>query len=194
MLAEQEAWKIAESSGLDLVTILPNFVLGPVLSDRAGGTSVGFLKVWNPLHRTQPHAQLLCEGAFGSMTVRSRGTKPAGCVIHESAEASQPMHCYSGLLAGQHKHHVPLRNMAVEASVMQGIAEGTPAQGTPLICDVRDVARAHVVAAETPSASGRYIVSHGAPLTATALAKALQVGVCGPVHPDMRANTRHAWH
>ncbi len=64
------------------------------------------------------------------------------------------------------------------ASIMQGIAEGTPAQGTPLICDVRDVARAHVLAAETPSASGRYIVSHRAPLTATALSKALQVKTC----------------
>ena len=44
MLAEQEAWKIARSSGLDLVTILPNFVLGPVLSSRADGTSVGLFE------------------------------------------------------------------------------------------------------------------------------------------------------
>ena len=50
-------------------------------------------------------------------------------------------------------------------------------QGTPLICDVRDVARAHVLAAEIPSASGRYIVSHRAPLTATVLSKALQVEI-----------------
>ncbi|CAL5221716.1 g3958 [Coccomyxa viridis] len=99
VVAEQEAWKFAKSSGLDFVTILPNFVLGPVLSSRADGTSVGFLK---------------------------------------------------------------------------GIAEGTPAQGTPLICDVRDVARAHVLAAENPRAAGRYIVSHRAPLTASALSKALQ--------------------
>ena len=58
----------------------------------------------------------------------------------------------------------------------QGIAEGTALQGMPLICDVRDVARAHVLAAEEPSASGRYIISHRAPLTATALSHALQVG------------------
>ena len=45
VLAEQEAWKIAKESGLDLVTILPNFVLGPILSTRTDGTSVGFLKV-----------------------------------------------------------------------------------------------------------------------------------------------------
>ena len=45
VLAEQEAWKSAKQHGLDLVTILPNFVLGPVLSSRADGTSVGFLKV-----------------------------------------------------------------------------------------------------------------------------------------------------
>ena len=62
---------------------------------------------------------------------------------------------------------------------VQGVAEGTALQGTPLICDVRDVARAHVLAAEEPSASGRYIVSHRAPLTATALSKALQV--CFPI-------------
>lgn len=54
VLAEQEAWKIAKASGLDLVTILPNFVLGPVLSTRADGTSVGFLKV-----RTSPMLTIL---------------------------------------------------------------------------------------------------------------------------------------
>ena len=58
---------------------------------------------------------------------------------------------------------------------MQGIAEGKPAEGTPLICDVRDVATAHVLAAEIPSASGRYIVSQRAPVTATYLSKVLRV-------------------
>ena len=48
-------------------------------------------------------------------------------------------------------------------------------EGTPLICDVRDVAAAHVLAAETPSASGRYIVSQRTPVTATYLSKVLRV-------------------
>ncbi len=59
---------------------------------------------------------------------------------------------------------------------MQGIVEGKPVDGTPLICDVRDVARAHVLSAETPSASGRYIVSARAPVTATYLSTILRVG------------------
>ena len=47
----------------------------------------------------------------------------------------------------------------------RGLIEGTAApSGTPIICDVRDVARAHVLAAETPAASGRYIISHAGPL------------------------------
>ncbi|KAK9915197.1 hypothetical protein WJX75_006019 [Coccomyxa subellipsoidea] len=98
-VAEKEAWRIAKETGLDLVAVLPNFVLGPVISCRADGTSVGFLK---------------------------------------------------------------------------GIVEGKPVEGTPLICDVRDVANAHVLAAETPSASGRYIVSQGTPVTATYLSKVLR--------------------
>ena len=57
----------------------------------------------------------------------------------------------------------------------QGLAEGKPAQGTPLICDVRDVAAAHVAAAETPSASGRYIVSQRAPVTAAFVSNLLRV-------------------
>ena len=59
VVAEQEAWKIAKSSGLDLVTILPNFVLGPVLSSRADGTSVGFLKVLGLYNSSRSHAQPL---------------------------------------------------------------------------------------------------------------------------------------
>ena len=44
MLAEREAWALAKEAGLDLVAILPNFVLGPVLSARSSGLSVGFIK------------------------------------------------------------------------------------------------------------------------------------------------------
>ncbi len=44
--AEREAWKIAKEHDLDLVTILPNFILGPALSCHdSKGLSVGFMKV-----------------------------------------------------------------------------------------------------------------------------------------------------
>ena len=44
-VAEREAWKICEAqNNWDLVTINPAFVLGPSLSRRADGTSVGFMK------------------------------------------------------------------------------------------------------------------------------------------------------
>ena len=45
-LAEKEAWKAAKEHGLDLVTVLPNFNLGPALSrQETKGLSVGFMKV-----------------------------------------------------------------------------------------------------------------------------------------------------
>ena len=104
------------------------------------------------------------------------------------------MHHRSRLLL-QHSRHYHLYSVALimtlsSASIVQGIAEGTPAQGTPLICDVRDVARAHVLAAENPRAAGRYIVSHRAPLTASALSKALQVKWCCPLHSSVPAQQR----
>jgi len=43
--AEQAAWEVAKSEGLDLVTINPNFVMGPAISPTAGGTSIGYFKV-----------------------------------------------------------------------------------------------------------------------------------------------------
>ncbi len=87
--AERTAWELAETHGLDLVTILPNFIMGPVLSAALPDpTSVGFLKAW---------------------------------------------------------------------------LEGTPSSGEIVFApDVRDVARAHLLAALSPVASGRYIVSDDA--------------------------------
>lgn len=44
VIAEREAWKLAELYGLDLVTVAPNFILGPLLSTRIDGLSAGFIK------------------------------------------------------------------------------------------------------------------------------------------------------
>jgi len=52
--AERQAWKIAKEHGLGLVTILPNFNLGPALSrQETKGLSVGFMKVSLANHRQQ---------------------------------------------------------------------------------------------------------------------------------------------
>lgn len=59
--------------------------------------------------------------------------------------------------------------------MLQGLIEGKPAEGTPIICDVRDVAAAHVAAAERPAASGRYIVSQRAPITPSFVSEVLRV-------------------
>eukprot|EP00441_Pelagodinium_beii_P044326 CAMPEP_0197629634 /NCGR_PEP_ID=MMETSP1338-20131121/7404_1 /TAXON_ID=43686 ORGANISM="Pelagodinium beii, Strain RCC1491" /NCGR_SAMPLE_ID=MMETSP1338 /ASSEMBLY_ACC=CAM_ASM_000754 /LENGTH=369 /DNA_ID=CAMNT_0043200707 /DNA_START=70 /DNA_END=1179 /DNA_ORIENTATION=+ len=84
-LAERKAWEMAKKLELDLVVINPVLVMGPVMSRRVEGTSVGLMK---------------------------------------------------------------------------GVIEGTPIPMSFPWCDVRDVARAHIKAAENPEASGRYIVAH----------------------------------
>ena len=43
--AERAAWKYAKEHSLDLITILPNFVLGPVITSRVDGLSAQFMQV-----------------------------------------------------------------------------------------------------------------------------------------------------
>lgn len=45
--AEKEAWALAAKHGLDLVTVLPEFIMGPVGTRSAADTSLsaGFMKV-----------------------------------------------------------------------------------------------------------------------------------------------------
>jgi nucleoside-diphosphate-sugar epimerase len=117
--AEEEAWRVAHAKGIDLVTILPNFVLGPPLLAGAGGTSIGYM-----------------------------------------------------------------------VEMIEGRAAPS---GAPVVCDVRDVARAHVLAAESPGASGRYIVSHAGPLPPATVGEVLAERLPGCVvraaeghPPDLR--------
>ena len=52
-------------------------------------------------------------------------------------------------------------DMAMKSLIsMQLLVEGEDPTMMNWITDVRDVARAHVLAAETPTAKGRYIVAH----------------------------------
>ena len=57
---------------------------------------------------------------------------------------------------------------------LQGWLEGKPG-GSPVHCDVRDVAAAHICAAERPAASGRYIVSHASSSNPAEVGRWLQV-------------------
>jgi hypothetical protein len=45
--AEKVAWELAKQHGIDLVTILPNFVMGPAISpaSASGSTSIKYMKV-----------------------------------------------------------------------------------------------------------------------------------------------------
>ena len=42
--------------------------------------------------------------------------------------------------------------------MLQGLIEGTNDTVTPWVCDVRDIARAHVLATEVASAKGRCVI------------------------------------
>lgn len=72
------------------------------------------------------------------------------------AHIMAPAHFSAGWTAAFHLH---LRVLEVSSIALQGWLEGK-AGGSPTHCDVRDVALAHIRAAETPPAAGRYIVSH----------------------------------
>lgn len=60
--------------------------------------------------------------------------------------------------------------------MLQGVLEGKGVSGSGTVfADVRDVARAHVLAAETPEAKGRYIVSQAATTPPQLVARLFQV-------------------
>ena len=72
--------------------------------------------------------------------------------------------------------HACLRPIPDEAwqVMLQGWLEGKPG-GSPVHCDVRDVAAAHICAAERSAASGRYIVSHASSSNPAEVGRWLQV-------------------
>ena len=58
----------------------------------------------------------------------------------------------------------------------QVVLEGTKAiPNSSRYCDVRDVARAHILAAEVPGAHGRYLVSHESTVPSKFISDVLQV-------------------
>ncbi|KAI8464173.1 MAG: cinnamyl-alcohol dehydrogenase-like protein [Monoraphidium minutum] len=119
--AERLAWRLGAELGLTVITVLPNFVLGPVVGPGAGGVSVGFMKDF------------------------------------------------------------------LEAP------DGKVPEGAWTVCDVRDVAAAHVAAAESPDAEGRYIVSQAGSFDArfvTDTLKASLPGAAGGLPDGARSETK----
>ena len=67
---------------------------------------------------------------------------------------------------------------SISVRFVKGIVEGSKAaSGPPIICDVRDVARAHVLAAEIPNAKGRHFVSQPGAVLPEAMAAAIRGSV-----------------
>ena len=76
--------------------------------------------------------------------------------------------------------------------LQQDVLEGTKAIPIPSrYCDVRDVARAHILAAEVPGANGRYLVSHVETVPSKFVSDSLQVLLLGFRSAADRTHTRH---
>ena len=64
---------------------------------------------------------------------------------------------------------------SISVGFVKGIVEGSKAaSGPPITCDVRNIARAHVLAAENPSAKGRHFVSQPGAVLPEAMATAIR--------------------
>lgn len=199
--AERAAWEMAGQLGVDLVTILPGglktmrlrcrrcpqqpagcagwqlstthrrlstaatgphvaaaatvppteFIMGPLISARIDGTSMGYMKVGCPRHACHWGAWR----CMGGIRLQSVAMQPACC------RTCQLLH-----IAGPCLTHE------------QAWVEGKAQSGAPVFADVRDVARAHILAAENPAASGRYIVANSHTTPAAHISAWLQVGGC----------------
>lgn len=73
----------------------------------------------------------------------------------------------------------------------QAWVEGKAQAGAPVFADVRDVARAHILAAENPAACGRYIVAAATTTPASHISACLQARACGG--GDGGATSCFAW-
>lgn len=72
--------------------------------------------------------------------------------------------------------------------------EGKAQSGAPVFADVRDVARAHILAADNPAASGRYIVANSHTTPAAHISAWLQVGAAeGGLHSYTHSTHTHRY-
>ena len=122
--------------------------MGPITSPTASGTSVGYMKVCGSKRawHAKPSLQL--------HMLETGRHGDVGCRVLCATTTDQYRLCL--------------------ANMLQGWLEGKPG-GSPVHCDVRDVATAHISAAERPAASGRYIVSHASTSNPAEVGRWLQV-------------------
>jgi hypothetical protein len=136
------------------VTILPNFVLGPVLGPGIEGVSTGFMKSFleAPDGKVGWGGGLEGRGGgFGRILPGARAAADVG--LHHTAAQR--------LAAASPRARRARRPRPLRRRLHPPAPPATPQvpSGAWTVCDVRDVAAAHVAAAESPEASGRYIIS-----------------------------------
>ena len=166
--AERTAWEVAEKHGLDLVTILPGAV------QSAGG------RAWVACSSAAIPAQLypthVCRRVhhgprdFGARRRHKRR-------LHEGAQGmghAGPCTVAAAPDAGPQSRRA-CWTPPPPLGWLQAWLEGTAQNFAPVFADVRDVARAHILAAENPAASGRFIVANTHTTSPSTISAWLQV-------------------
>ena len=146
--AEKGAWTLAEELGLDMTTIHPSFVNGPMLLARAP-TSTAM-------------AKRILEG---DMPVRTRRHRLESDHSYPTTRIRPPSHSYLTPVPT----HSPLTWRRDSCD-----AQAVPAIGMN-VCGVNDVAEAHVKALLNPSTKGQRLIVASGNLLMTDLAVAIQV-------------------
>lgn len=203
--AERAAWEMAGQLGVDLVTILPGGLKTMRLRCRrcpqqpagCAGWQLSTTRRQLPTAATGPRVAAAAtvprrvhHGTADQRTDRwhqhglHEGGQPQGCMpcgAHGAAWA--PSDCnllrYSQHVVAPANCCPSLPIAAPCLTYKQAWVEGKAQSGAPVFADVRDVARAHILAAENPAASGRYIVANSHTTPAAHISAWLQASAVG---------------
>ncbi|KAF7135018.1 hypothetical protein RHSIM_Rhsim08G0181700 [Rhododendron simsii] len=178
-LAEDAAWKFARENGIDLVTINPGFVFGPLLQPTLNFTSEGALNliknvwfIWQPsrkrttiLQKEIKKDKLTRDSVIliGQDKLRSRlairvaqpflwtGCFPEEVIANDYLAKLKFMFTYW-------KNYAAFGDILIicNAYKASNLLDAGPDGAVYRYVDVRDVALAHILAYEVSSASGRY--------------------------------------
>lgn len=121
-----------------------------------------------------------CNRCLGQTIVHTKLSQKqiSSLLPSDSKHAHDSKHALKGVESTATKKKHAHTQLTPSSFCIQNILEA-PADSPPTVtytlCDVRDVAKAHVLAAETQSASGRYIVSNATRLDAHDITEILKV-------------------
>ncbi|KAH7865909.1 hypothetical protein Vadar_013001 [Vaccinium darrowii] len=150
-LAEDAAWKLSRVNGIDLVTINPGFVIGPLLQPTLNLTSEALLN----LIKNDTIAFLGDLFALYNILGNGAGAKQK-CFRGYAVDTLSPLLNEAGLNSVSYIR-VPMSVMpSLEARNLLDAGTSLFSDGVYWYVDVRDVALAHIQAFEVSSASGRY--------------------------------------